>query len=561
MPSPTKSGLGVLPVFGLSVLSALCFFAAFPPWEIWGLVLFAPIPLALACRLATRARTLFMAVFATQLVLWLVIQSWVIDVTLPGYFAFSLYLAVFCSVQALCLRALCRGTLRLPLSLSVPLVLVGFDWVRGGVIFDGYPWYLWGQPLIECPPLAGLAMLGGVAVPEFIALAASGLVAELLLGLFSAEYRPRLAARSSPGVLILLSGGVMMLLQPGSDVGTAETRSILMVQTNLPTSNKIRWGEEAKRRDVRSFMELSSEGVRLARESGAAPDLVVWPETMLPSVGFEYGDIFTRSIEQLVDELDVPFLVGTGSYPDLRVNEAGEAEWDREYNSAYLVTPSGAPYTRVDKVFLTPFGETMPYISNWAWLETQLLAFGAEGMAFQLDAGATSVRPEFVPRTPGDAPVHFAVPICFEDTMPEVVRAMVWSDGARVANILINISNDGWFGTNDAGRAMHTLCARWRAIENDLWVVRVANTGESVVIDPEGSIADRLATGTRTSGTRLVEVGVSRSGPTAFARLGETFGLLCGLAMCMALVVEWVSRRHQHAGSVHSDTPAQGGAA
>ena len=282
---------------------------------------------------------------------------------------------------------------------------------------------------------------------------------------------------------------------------------------------------------------------------------------MLPSVGFEYGDIFTRSIEQLVDELDVPFLVGTGSYPDLRVTDAGEAEWDREYNSAYLVTPSGAPYTRVDKVFLTPFGETMPYISKWTWLEKQLLAFGAEGMAFELDAGTTSVRPAFVPRTPDEVPVHFAVPICFEDTMPEVVRAMVWSEGERAANLLVNISNDGWFGTDDAGRAMHTLCARWRAIENDLWVVRVANTGESVVIDPEGSIVDRVASGPRTSGTRLVEVGVSRSEPTAFARLGETFGLLCGLAMGMLLVVEWCSRRHQRAGSVPSDPPAQGGAA
>jgi len=559
-PSPPKPGLGVLPIFGLAALSALIFFAAFPPWGVWGLVLLAPIPLALACRLAARARTLFVMVFATQLVLWLVVQSWVMDVTLPGYLAFSLYLAVLCSVQALCLRALCRGALGLPLTVAVPLVLVGFDWLKGSVIFNGYPWYLWGQPLIDCPPLARLAMLGGVAVPAVIALAASGLAAELLLGLFCVSNRTRLVARCAPGVLVLLAGGVLVLLQPASEVGLGESRSILMVQTNLTTSNKIRWSEEDKRRDVRSFMELSIDGVAAARQAGDTPELVVWPETMLPSVGFEYGDIFTRSIEQLVDELDVPFLVGTGSYPDLRVNDDGEAEWDREYNSAYLVTPSGAPHERVDKVFLTPFGETMPYISNWTWLETQLLAFGAEGMAFELDAGSTSVRPA-LPREADEPPVHFAVPICFEDTMPEVVRGMVWSEGARAANLLINISNDGWFGTSDAGRAMHTLCARWRAIENDLWLVRVANTGDSVVVDPSGAIVDRVPSGPRTTGTRLVEVGVSRSAPTAFARLGETFGFLCGLAMGMALVVEWTSRRRQHAGSVPSDIPAQGGAA
>lgn len=550
-------GLRAGPVSGLLVLSSLLFIAAFPPWGLWACILLAPVPLALAARGAARARVLLLMSLLAGMGTWMVLHAWVLGVTVPGYWGLCVYGGLWVALQALCLRALIRGRLRLPCSIALPTVLVGLDWLRGFVVFDGYPWYLWGQPLIDFPFLAGLAALGGVSVPAFIALAFSGLLAD---GLLRRRGSPGAPATFAPGGLILLCGVVLSLLEAGPRPTPERTRSVLMVQTDLPTSNKIRWSAEAQRRDVRGFMNLSAEGVRGARDAGRRVDLVVWPETMLPSVGFEHGDLFTRSIESLVGELGVPFLIGTGSYPDLRPGPDGRMTWDREYNSAYLVTPAGPPYQRVDKVFLTPFGETMPYISNWPWLEERLLAFGAAGMAFELDAGERIERPVLPPPAPGLEPVAFAVPICFEDTMAEVVRDMVWQDGARAAGLLVNISNDGWFGDHDSGRAMHTLCARWRAIENDLWLVRVSNTGESVLVDPDGRVVDRLPGGTRTSGTRLVEVGVSESGPTAFARLGETFGLLCWLATTLGLVVEWWSRRAARTRGTASETIAQGGA-
>jgi apolipoprotein N-acyltransferase len=249
-------------------------------------------------------------------------------------------------------------------------------------------------------------------------------------------------------------------------------------------------------------------------------------------------------------------LVGSGSYIGISSEGNGEFAWEEHYNSAYLVGPSGPPYARVDKIFLTPFGETMPYISSWPWLEERMLAFGAGGMSFDLDTGTSIVRPEL----PGEAPVRIAVPICFEDTMATVVRRMVWEDGERAANLLLNISNDGWFGSDDAGRRMHTLCARWRAIENDIWVVRVANTGESVVIDPSGAVTDRVTPEPRVPGTLLARVGVTRGGSTPYAVLGELPGQACGVAMMMALMVEWWCRRRRRAGRVPDETPAQGGA-
>ena len=127
----------------------------------------------------------------------------------------------------------------------------------------------------------------------------------------------------------------------------------------------------------------------------------------------------------------------------------------------------------------------------------------------------------------------------------------------------MNISNDGWFGGDDAGRSMHNVCARWRAIENDIWVVRAANTGDSVVIAPNGEILQRVESGPRTEGTILARVGASRSSATLYARVGELLGAFCALAMGACLVVEWWCRRYGGARSTPAKTAgtgAQGGA-
>src|SRR5690606_29998155 len=129
-------------------------------------------------------------------------------------------------------------------------------------------------------------------------------------------------------------------------------------------------------------------------------------------------------------ELGVPLLIGSASFTGFRLNAQGLGEWDAHFNSAYLVN-GRLPYQRYDKVFLTPFGETMPYISAWPWLEEQLLRLGARGMSFQLDHGE-AIRLIEVPvgSERADA-VVVGTPICFEDTVASVVRAMVWQDGVK----------------------------------------------------------------------------------------------------------------------------------
>ncbi|MEE9129014.1 MAG: apolipoprotein N-acyltransferase, partial [Phycisphaerales bacterium] len=192
----------------------------------------------------------------------------------------------------------------------------------------------------------------------------------------------------------------------------------------------------------------------------------------------------------------------------------------------YLVD-GDPPYQRYDKHFLTPFGETMPYISAWPWLEQRLLALGAEGMRFNLDSNPQIKRLRL---DWNDQTLRLATPICFEDTVAWLCRKMVYTNGAKTAEVLVNLSNDGWFGVSASGRRQHVQIARFRCVENRVPMVRAANTGLSVVIDSRGKLIDQIGEGrygaARTQGTLLAEP-LLDSRSTLYGRLGDVWAWLC----------------------------------
>jgi hypothetical protein len=96
-----------------------------------------------------------------------------------------------------------------------------------------------------------------------------------------------------------------------------------------------------------------------------------------------------------------------------------------------------------------------------------------------------------------------AAPICFEITMPHISRRLVYEHGEKQADVLINLSNDGWFGWHDAGRTQHAQISRFRAIENRGPVVRSVNTGHSVLIDAHGRLVAGIGEGRYGDALRL----------------------------------------------------------
>ena len=455
-----------------------------------------------------------LAVAGVLLIKWFVLHFWLLQVTVAG----TPGLAAFCTAHelfAILLLVWCARVLpaRTPWAVLLPLAFGAEEAFRTMVFFDGYPWFRWGHPLIEFPMLAQGADIIGEIFCSLLVLSCAGAMVDARHrsrnggGQVDGNARPRWRR---DGILGIAPGAVFFLLFLSftlwyglwrlGQAPTGQGPGVLLVQTNLPTSNKVGWAARDQIRDIPAFAELTLRGALDCAEHALPISLVVWPETMLAGYGLEPetiamqeangwfpGDRFQKIASGLSARIGVPLLVGSPVFIGLRP-EGDRFAWDKQYNSAYLVDGNPPPYPRYDKIFLAPFGETMPYISNWDWLEHMLLSVGAAGMTFDLDRGGEPVRFE-IPwngRT-----VRIASAICFEDAMSWVTRSLVYPAATgreRAADLLVNISNDGWYGWFDLGRAQHLQLARFRCIETRTPMVRSANTGLCAAIDSSGRI-------------------------------------------------------------------------
>jgi len=167
------------------------------------------------------------------------------------------------------------------------------------------------------------------------------------------------------------------------------------------------------------------------------------------------------------------------------------------------------------------------------------MAVGASGLSFDLDAGE---RPRALVIDTADGPVRLTTPVCFEDAVPSVVRRLVRDTNA---GLIVNLSNDGWFGTSDAGRRAHEVAAAFRCIELRRPMIRAANTGCSSVIDMYGNVQSRLAP--RTAGTLAATVVSQSAAVTGYSRLGNWFGQLLAVATGAGLVWCVLRRRRKDA--------------
>lgn len=545
--------------------AGLAFVLAFPPYGLWPLILLTPLGLMWAVREARSGFVLVAIVFATQFATWMWLQQWVRHVTDLGYPALCVALSCYTILFACIARRWCRSTIaaRIPMAISLPILWTAVEYFRGDVLFNGYPWYLVAHPAIDAPYIPQVADLFGAYVVSFLGAMTAGAMLDWLTPKKAISVRPRVIGSIVTVAFVTLAGAYGVVRTHSVDLPTGP--NILAIQTNLPQDNKVGWTLERQVLDLEDFIDQTRRAHREAVREGQV-DLIIWPETMLPGRGLEPdtlrvlqlarfrieeqvipADFAATAIAGLHEELGVPLLIGSASFMGFRLNAQGFGEWDAHFNSAYLVSGQ-LPYQRYDKVFLTPFGETMPYISAWPWLEQLFLRLGARGMSFQLDRGNEIRLIEVPVEAEQSDSVVVGTPICFEDTVASVVRAMVWQDGVKRADFIVNLSNDGWFGEHDAGRSQHLQIARYRAIENRIFLVRAANTGRTVAIDSDGKLVAEAGDGrspfTRETGELLVQTKIDPRW-TLFGRIGNTFGAVTLLLTIGWLVHSWVAARRK----------------
>jgi apolipoprotein N-acyltransferase len=462
--------------------------------------------------------------FAFSLV-WGLQLAWIRHVSVAGWWPLAIYSAAYAVTLVVVVRWAAGRLRRMPLSVLTGVFGVAFEYIRAEVLFDAWPFHLAGHSFWGSA-VSGLASLGGVWACSLVAYSCGGLVAAAFLSARRRSLWSEAALPAGLALIVVATGWIPLTPAPGS-----QPLEMLAVQTNLPQDNKVGWRPERQAEDVRSFLQMTRDGL----ETHEGTDLVVWPETMVPGLGFEsetlgllesYGpqteawSRWPREVSSAAAGSGVPWIVGSLTWTGVEVRD-GVLEPAKRFNSAVLLTPTGSS-ERGDKMFLTPFGETMPYVRAWPWLERLVMDFGASGMRFDLDASDVPAR--LTLEIPGEPSWLIGVPICFEDAVPSVVRDVCVQDGEVVVDAIVNISNDGWFGDRDAARRAHAIAAAFRAIELGRPLLRVANTGESALFLPDGSNPASLPP--RVAGTLAASM-PRFDHRTLYARLGNWLPRLC----------------------------------
>ncbi len=529
-----------------AVASALCTLLSVAPIGSGFAAIAAPLFLILIAMHAKSTRTALSVVFLTQVPLWMYLHTWIAEVAFFGWIGVGLYMSVWAVLFVWLLRKILEREI-ISLVLSAPTLWVGLECLRGIVIFDGYPWYLAGTGIVDWH-MAILASVGSVWLVSFLVVS----IAAVLANFKKVKWWT---------VAILL----LVLMESSTryygDYMLERWRKrieVAVVQTNVTQSNKVAWTWEHQVEDISEAIQFTYEAMQ---NENAQPSLVVWPETMVPGSGFEMGrfdfapwdDVFSElwiwaeEVRVVAGKIDVPLLVGAQTWLNSKITEGPEylkVDPGEQFNSAVLIHPDGTTQ-RYDKLFLTPFGERIPYLEYFPTVKNWVRKKVGVEMLFDLQAGEAPIRftlpADYLKGEPTD--ITFATPICFEDTVPRVVRELVWEKGTRKAEVLINLSNDGWFGSDASAHGQHVREARMRCIENRTPMVRAANTGSSCYINSRGKVLQELPVIESGILQVMVESGVQRP----WSRfVGDSVAWLCLIGSILLLLGSFMKRSKDH---------------
>jgi apolipoprotein N-acyltransferase len=340
------------------------------------------------------------------------------------------------------------------------------------------------------PALLQIVDLGG---PGLL----SGLLAACSAALYVVLQRGRAAWRApllvTCAFAAALGYGALRTASVQAQLGAAPTLKVALVQANLGLTEKRRDRQTALRRHL-------EPSLRVEREH--APDLIVWPETAVPAV----ISLTERDLAPLVGSLRTPVLLGALGH---RVRQ-GRAEL---FNSAFLVDRGGRVLGRSDKQRLLPFAERMPLGEQLPFL-------------YDLASGAGQFSPGAGPQALPLDHARLAALVCYEDILPGFVRDIV---RATRPHLLVNITNDAWFG-DSAAPHIHLALSVLRAVEHRRALVRATNSGVSAIVDPVGRVVARG--GTFRAETLVASVPLLAE-DTLYTSVGDWPGLLCAVAIAL----------------------------
>ncbi len=358
-----------------------------------------------------------------------------------GSYAITLLLVAFLGLYPALVGLLSRlpgnAPGRVHYLLVLPALWTLIEWCRGR-LFTGFPWLNLGASQTDTLLSAYAPVLGVYGISFMVCVTAGGIV--LLC----------LQRRSLPAAIVLIAifAGALSLGKISWTRQHDPALSAVLVQGAIPQAMK--WRPEIREKTYQLYWELTEP----YRDS----DLIVWPETAVPAFIETAGELLEH-INRSLNPSETVFLTGI-----LSTDQAGQ----RYHNSILLMDDQ---YYLYHKRHLVPFGEYIPLHS--------LLAPILEALHIPVsDFSAGGPGPAGFKTSKG----LLGLSICYENAFGDEIRRPL-----PAAEILVNVSNDAWFGDSIAIH-QHLQIARMRSMETERFMLRSTNTGISAIIDHKGGI-------------------------------------------------------------------------
>jgi apolipoprotein N-acyltransferase len=511
----TRARAPTLAEVSLVIASALLLILSFPDFDLWPLAWIGLVPLLVVIgRPLKTPRALLLGwlwgvvlfygtcwwltypmIHYAHISAWLAYPILVLPVVLVAIFP-----ALFCVVLN---RVVARfGS---PAIFIAPLIWVSCEWVR--YMVTGQLWNALGYSQAFHPSLIQSARWGGVYAISFLILMTNAALAFVLLR------RTLLAIGFSLGILTftaLVTAGALIQALSGR-VSNSE-RSVIAVQPNVPMEGSD--DPATMNQLLNRHLELSTQGLANQPYGLGVSRLVIWPESPM---NFSYSrDPHLR---------DVVTNFGRSTHVSVLLNSLEPAPNGGEHNSAVMINEEGRIVAQYDKIRLMPFGEYVP-LPRWL-------------------PGASSVRGIVGDFTPGSAytlmplgALRAGVFICIEAAHPAIARTFT-SEGA---DVLINISNDGYLGPTPVMR-QHLSNAILRAVENGRPLLRVTNSGITAFIDADGTVSS--SSSSFKPDVLSWSVGNRKETKSFYTRHGDIFAYACALITLGLISATFTTRRNR----------------
>lgn len=359
------------------------------------------------------------------------------------------------------------------LLLAAPIIAL-LEWVRS-VFLIGFPWLSIGYAWIDTP-LAQLSSFGGVFFISFVIVL---LLSSLLLPI-----------RRLHKYLLLLKLSVLVAIFcfPFFPNKAGNSTTVALVQGNMPVITD--YNEKRMTENLVQYFKLTQKAI--AQSNHANIDTVIWAEAAIPYFYEEIPDFLTK-IQRYQKTTGFDFISGAplGSWASGQI-----------YNGIFLQSKdTDNPTTFYRKQHLLPFGEYLPFRS--------IFSFFSDFVDIPM---ADFARGNLVQKPFISNGLSFSPSICFEAVFGNEIR-----QNAQNTDVLLNISNDAWFGRSKA-QPQHLNIARMRAVENQKYLIRATNNGITAVIAPSGSVEKSLPPFTEDVLTATV---TARDKTTLYARFGD----------------------------------------